>query len=271
MRDVIYEENAYTSSEVTHRYGEGVHLLQDPLSLSLLSRLCSAETKQPAISQLIKHLYRRMIHEVVARQFPRRMRRIETRMYELTDRGVFEGDLIDPMTPVVTVDIARAGMLPSQVCFEYLSDVLEPDVVRQDHLVMSRVTDVAERVTGAEISGNKVGGPIDGRIVLFPDPMGATGSSLSQAIGFLKDSFGNEPAQLITLNLIVTPQFIKRVRGDHPEVVVYAFRLDRGMSEASVLRQAPGTLWDQETGLTDNDYIVPGGGGFGEIMNNAYV
>jgi len=33
----------------------------------------------------------------------------------------------------------------------------------------------------------------------------------------------------------------------------------------------PGTHWDRERGLDDKQYIVPGGGGFGEIMNNAYV
>jgi uracil phosphoribosyltransferase len=28
--------------------------------------------------------------------------------------------------------------------------------------------------------------------------------------------------------------------------------------------------WSEESGLTDKQYIVPGGGGFGEIMNNAW-
>ncbi len=269
MRDIIYQECAYTASEVKHEYGPGVHLLQDPLSLSLLARLCSAQTKQPAISQLIKLLYRQMIHEVVNLCLPRKVVQIETRMSEFTERGVFEGALIDPNQKVVCVDIARAGILPSQVCYEFLNDVLNPDLVRQDHLVMSRVTDGAERVTGARISGDKVGGPIDGRTVLLPDPMGATGSSLAKAISYLKESFGT-PSQLITLNLIVTPQFIRRLLEVHPEVKIFAFRLDRGMSSDEVLNSVPGSS-TEETGLTDNDYIVPGGGGFGEIMNNAYV
>lgn len=270
MRDIIYEECAYTASEVQHEYGPGVHLLQDPLALSLLARLCSASTKQPAISQLIKLLYRQMIHEVVNLYLPRKVARIETRMSEFTERGFFEGALIDPDQKVVCVDIARAGILPSQVCYEFLNDVLNPDFVRQDHLVMSRVIDDAQRVTGAKISGDKVGGPVDNRIVLLPDPMGATGSSLAKAISYLKDSFGT-PAQLVTMNLIITPQFIRRLLEAHPEVKIFAFRLDRGMSSEEVLNSVPGTLWSEETGLTDNDYIVPGGGGFGEIMNNAYV
>jgi uracil phosphoribosyltransferase len=58
---------------------------------------------------------------------------------------------------------------------------------------------------------------------------------------------------------------------DHPDVIVYAVRLDRGLSPQDVLETVPGTRWPEERGLTDRQYIVPGGGGFGEIMNNAYV
>ena len=57
----------------------------------------------------------------------------------------------------------------------------------------------------------------------------------------------------------------------HPDLIVYAIRLDRGLSSEKVLASVPGTFWNEEKGLNDQNYIVPGGGGFGEIMNNAYV
>jgi hypothetical protein len=38
-----------------------------------------------------------------------------------------------------------------------------------------------------------------------------------------------------------------------------------------VLATELGERWSEENGLTPNDYIVPGGGGFGELMNNAFV
>ena len=38
-----------------------------------------------------------------------------------------------------------------------------------------------------------------------------------------------------------------------------------------VLKTVPGTRWEEERGLNDRHYIVPGGGGFGEILNNAFV
>ena len=35
--------------------------------------------------------------------------------------------------------------------------------------------------------------------------------------------------------------------------------------------QANGTFPEEEKGLTDKQYIVPGAGGVGEILNNAFV
>jgi uracil phosphoribosyltransferase len=79
------------------------------------------------------------------------------------------------------------------------------------------------------------------------------------------------PRSVFLLNLIVTPQYLKRVRTTHPEAHVFAVRLDRGLSAPEVLASVPGERWAEENGLNEHDYIVPGGGGFGELMNNAYV
>jgi hypothetical protein len=45
--------------------------------------------------------------------------------------------------------------------------------------------------------------------------------------------------------------------------------LDRGLSPTDVLATVPGERWAEERGLNDRQYIVPGAGGVGEIMNNA--
>ena len=278
MQDQQHAATRSHRGEIEHRYGANVHIMEDPLALTLLGRLCARETVQPEINALVETLYRRLVWYVINTEFPRRRTAFESRMQDALTRaerqegrGVFEGLLIDRSAPVVSVDIARAGILPSLTCYNQLNQVLDPMVVRQDHLIMSRSVDAQDQVIGAHISGEKIGGPIDGRIVLFPDPMGATGSSLSTAIRYYKDTYGGTPADLITLNLIVTPEFIKRLRDDHPEAKLYALRLDRGMSPAEILETVPGSRWEEESGLNDQHYIVPGGGGFGEIMNNAWV
>jgi hypothetical protein len=38
-----------------------------------------------------------------------------------------------------------------------------------------------------------------------------------------------------------------------------------------VLATVPGTHWAEEKGLDEHQYIVPGAGGVGEILNNAWV
>jgi uracil phosphoribosyltransferase len=101
--------------------------------------------------------------------------------------------------------------------------------------------------------------------------MGATGGSISTALKTYKETVVGKPRRAICLHLIVTPEYLKRVTTDHPGTVIYALRLDRGLSPEEVFDTVPGTHWDKERGLDDHQYIVPGGGGFGEIMNNAYV
>ena len=54
-------------------------------------------------------------------------------------------------------------------------------------------------------------------------------------------------------------------------MIVYAVRLDRGLSPPDVLETGLGERWDEERGLNDHQYIVPGGGGFGELMNNSWI
>ena len=73
------------------------------------------------------------------------------------------------------------------------------------------------------------------------------------------------------MHLIVTPEYIRRVHEAHPDLVIYALRLDRGLSDPAVLRAVPGERWDEERGLNEKHYIVPGAGGVGEILNNAWV
>jgi uracil phosphoribosyltransferase len=271
MRDHAYDQIRYRPSELEHRYGLDVHILAEPLALTQLARLCAKGTYQPEVNRLVGELYRDLLRTVVNAEFPRHEATTPTRMIDHTPQGVFQGELIDPEVRAVTVNIARAGTLPSQITYDFLNTLLDPRLVRQDHFVMARVLDEASKVVGARISGSKIGGDVDDAILLFPDPMGATGGSMCTAIETYKKEVPGKPRKIVAANLIVTPEYLRRVTTCHPEVTIYALRLDRGLSPEDVFDTVPGTHWDRERGLTDKQYIVPGGGGFGEIMNNAYV
>jgi uracil phosphoribosyltransferase len=271
VADCQFQSMSYSPCEIAHRYGSMVHILRDPLSLSLLAKLCAQKTVQPEISRLVVELYRVLVHEVVAAEFPRHTVSVPTRMIEHTEHGVFSGELIRPEAPAVVVALARAGLLPSQVTYDFLNQVLDPRGVRQDHLALGRTLDTEGRVTGAGLYASKIGGPVDGATILIPDPMGATGSTVSRVLHHYSKEVHGRPAKVLAVHLIVTPEYLRHVCKNHPEVRVYALRLDRGLSPADVLATVPGTRWDEERGLTDHHYIVPGAGGLGEILNNAFV
>jgi uracil phosphoribosyltransferase len=270
LLDSAYSELNFEKPELAHGYGKNVHILTDPVSLSQLADLCKPTTFQPAINNLVCELYQFLIRNVVKREFATECIAIETRMAAVSDQGYWSGEVTKKKTKTITVNIIRAGALPSQVSFDFFNRILDPNFVRQDHVVMSRTVDGMSRVTGAELSGSKIGGDVDDAMLLFPDPMGATGSSISKIIHYYKEQVKGTPRAIIAAHLIVTPEYLRRMTSDHPDVKIYAMRLDRGASSADVLQTRPGLRWDEESGLTDKHYIVPGGGGFGEIINNSF-
>jgi uracil phosphoribosyltransferase len=269
LHDSQFNQIAYRLSEQEHRYGKNVHLLSNPHLHSHLAKLCSVETFQPMINELVTTIYSSMLQIVVNQEFPQKRSVTASRMSESHPEGFFESPIIDPETPVVCVNLARAGTLPSHTCYSALNYFMNPRTVRQDHISIARQTGENQTVTGSAVSGHKIGGTVEDSIVLVPDPMGATGSTLVETLDLFKKH--GMAKKYISLHCIVTPEYLKKVQKRHPDLIVFAIRLDRGLSSEKVLKSVPGTFWNEEKGLNDHQYIIPGGGGFGEIMNNAYV
>lgn len=256
---------------LTHAYGPRVHLLSFPWPISVLARLCSEKTTQPEVNVLVGQLYDWLLCEVASRELARERAAVPTRMLAHNPEGVFQGERIDPSQRVVVVDIARAGMLPALRFYEGLNYLLDPANVRQDHVIASRVADESGRVVGVRVDATKIGGSVEDATVFLPDPMAATGTSVSAVINRYLNTLGGRPRRIVAVHLIVTPEYLREITRAFPEVEIYAVRLDRGLSAPDVLSTTPGERWDEERGLNDHQYIVPGGGGFGEIMNNAWV
>ena len=269
--ETAYETSGFRVPEIAHRYGPNVHLLDDPVAWTLLARASARATGQPEVGRLVRMLYEDLARRVVAAEFPRELARVPTRMVGSHPEAVIRLAAVAHRTPVVTVGIARAGTVPSQIVYELLNEILDPSLVRQDHLFMSRELNDLGEVVGARWHDAKIGREVSGKIVLLPDPMGATGSSMSSAIEHYKTRLDGQPARVIAMNLIVTPEYLRRLLRDHPDATVYAVRLDRGLSSPEVLATVPGEKWDQERGLNEHQYIVPGAGGVGEILNNSWV
>jgi uracil phosphoribosyltransferase len=267
--DQQFKNLSFKASEVKHRYGKNVHILSDPYLLTQLARLCSPQTVQPLANELITQIYTSLLRTALNAEFPLENIELPSRMAAKHAAAAYRGQVIRQETGAIVVNLARAGTLPSHICYEHLNSLLAPSGVRQDHISIARRTDSENRVTDSYISGDKIGGRVDNSYLLFPDPMGATGNTLIQALKHYQSH--GVPKKIIALHCIVTPEYLKRVQSQNPEVVVYTVRLDRGLSSPEVLDTVPGERWDEEKGLDETSYIVPGGGGFGEILNNSYV
>lgn len=76
------------------------------------------------------------------------------------------------------------------------------------------------------------------------------------------------PQKYIALHLVVTPEYLKKVLNHSSKLTVIALRVDRGLSDKKVLDSPLGLYWDQEKGLNEKQYIIPGAGGLGELLNN---
>ncbi len=269
LNDPQYTNQQYRLSEIPHHYGKNVHILSNPFLFTILARLCSPDVHQPLVSQFLNTIYGELVRIVASVEFPQIEATLTSRMAAMHPEGVFKGRILDPKTQVVCVNLARAGTVPSQICYDAFNYLLEPQGVRQDHISINRRIDENETVIGTNLGGLKIGGDVEGRFVVIPDPMGATGSTIQTAMQLYAQR--GQAKRYVAMHLIVTPEYLKTITKQFPDLKIYAIRLDRGLSDKKALTEMPGAERDQERGLNEKQYIVPGGGGLGEVINNAYV
>ena len=261
--------SAPVAGELAHSYGESVHLLDNPYLQTAIARLSTSELSLGETLPILRSVYQALFVASSA-VLPTCPGERATRMSELHPaEGVVRGDWIDPSARFVVCDVIRAGIVPSQVVFELLLGIVPEAQVRLDHLNMSRMSDESGAVSGVDLSGSKIGGSVEGATLLIPDPMGATGSTALRAVEHYRANHGR-PARVVLLPMIATPEFLRAVLDGIEDVVVFAGRLDRGLSEPEVLEAPLGEQWARERGLNSHSYIVPGAGGMGEILNNSW-
>ena len=271
MPDQTYAAAVPPTPGAAHAYGPNVVLHAEPWALTLLARLGAPATHQPEVGRLATRLFEFLFAKVASAELENGPVSIPTRMSARHPDQAYEGTVIPSDQRVVVVDVARAGILSSQLFYDRFNELLDPHGVRQDHMFVSRVTGTDGAVTGSSVAGAKIGGTVDGAVFVIPDPMGATGGSLCEVLDhYLRAGFGT-PRRVVFVHLIVTPEYVRNVHARHPDVRIHAIRLDRGLSSARALASLPGLHPSEERGLDDHQYIVPGAGGLGEVLNNSWV
>jgi len=221
-------------------------ILDTPYHLSILAELGSPNIQQPKISQLIEAMYNNMFGVIADQELEQENVSIKTRIAAKDKRGIFKGKIFKKNQKVVVADVIRAGIQPSHLFYLKLTEILNPKFVRQDHIMSQRI-ETKEGVAGSNLMGSKIGGSVKDAIVFIPDPMGATGGSLEKVMLFYQKHYG-KPKKFVVVNLVTTSQYLKRLNALDAPLSVYTARLDKG--------------------LTKDDFIYPGIGGVGEIVNN---
>ena len=271
MRDVAHCTTVGSGAGTPHAYGPNVHLHGTPLALSMLARLGHPDTTQPEVGRLAYRLFDYLFTQVANSELAVAVQRVPTRMTARHTEEAYEGVIVERDQRVVVVDVARAGILSAQLFYDRFNEALAPSGVRQDHMFVSRTTGAHGEVTGAAIAAAKIGGPIDDAVLVIPDPMGATGGSLLRVLDHYDAIGAGRPRRVVFVHLIVTPEYVQNVHRRRPDVSIHAIRLDRAFSSEQALSLPPGTLPEGERGLDDHQYIVPGAGGLGEVLNNSWV
>ena len=259
--------------ELDHEYGRNVHVLAEPTLLTILSRLGDPKSSMYEKLNLVDRYYRILLNYIVHAEFELEVVRTETPMAcSEGENGYYVGPAIASSNEVVLVSIIRGGAYPTERLKEALS-FLTGRTVRTDYLTMERVTDEQDAVIGVEVTGQKIPASVSGKIVILPDPMGATGGTMKYCYrlytGVIATEKGIEigrPRKLIAMHLATAPEYIREITKACPDLKIYTGRVDRGLSTTEVLDTKLGTRED-EKGLNEKDYIVPGLGGVGEMLS----
>lgn len=199
-----------------------LHIIEHPLVQHKLTLLRKKETSTMKFRELLEEIAMLMGYEVT-RDLPLAYEQIETPLQTM-ESATIAGK------KVVVVPILRAGLGLVDGLLKLIPSA------RVGHIGLYRDEETCKPVFYYyKMPDHKE------RLVILTDPMLATGGSACDAITRLKkDGFNN----IRLMCLVASPEGVKAVRENHPDVDIYTAALDQG--------------------LNDKNYILPGLGDAGD-------
>lgn len=200
-----------------------LHIIDHPLVLHKLSIMRNKETSTMKFRQLLQEISMLMGYEIT-RDFPLDYEEIETPLMKMNAPKLAG-------KKVVIVPILRAGL----GMVDGLT-MLIPSA-RIGHIGLYRDEETCKPVFYYyKMPANKE------RLVILTDPMLATGGSACDAIGRLKkDGFDN----IKMMCLVASPQGVKAVTEQHPDVDIYVASVDETLNEKNYILPGLGDAGDR--------------------------
>ena len=198
-------------------------VIEHPLIQHKLTIMRKKETTTREFKQLLDEISMLMGYEIT-RNLPLKDVEIETPICKTVQKQIAGKKL-------AIVPILRAGLGMVDGLLRLVP------VARVGHIGLYRDPETHEPVEYY----CKMPGDIEERLVIIVDPMLATGGSASDAITMVK---AKGAKNIMMMCLVASPEGVKKVQEDHPDVDIYAAALDEC--------------------LNDHAYIVPGLGDAGD-------
>ena len=200
-----------------------VHIIDHPLVQHKLSLMRDKQTSTNKFRQLLQEISMLMGYEVT-RDFPLMYEEIETSLQPMSAPKLAG-------KKVVIAPILRAGLGMVDGLLNLIPSA------RVGHIGMYRDEETCKPV----FYYYKMPAHKD-RLVIVTDPMLATGGSACDAIERLKrDGF----THIRLMCLVASPQGVKAVRDNHPDVDIYLASLDEGLNEKNYILPGLGDAGDR--------------------------
>ena len=169
-----------------------------------------------------------MVFEVT-RSFPTAEVRVATPLEETTGRRL--------AGTITVVPVLRSGLGMAEGILEVMPEA------RVGHLGLARDEETLRPIAYLK----RLPKHLDAGPVILVDPLLATGGSAIAASEMLRDA-GAKDLRMICL--VAAPEGVTRLRDQHPDVMIYAAALDRGLTERGFIMPGLGDAGDRMYGTT---------------------
>jgi uracil phosphoribosyltransferase len=203
-----------------------IHELNNPLTKTLITYLREQKTDAVRFRHIIVELTKELVYEAL-KEHELQLKSIKTW------QGEREYGVVDESN-IVVVTVLRAG-LPM---LESVMDLL-PNI-SAGFLAMKRDETTHKSILYYDRLPN-----CKGKTILLVDPMLATGGSMCDALAVIKS---REPLEVVTLNIIGSPEGLATVQSTYPDVDIFIAQIDER--------------------LNDDMFIIPGLGDAGDRSYN---